>query len=576
MVKSITKSLILTYKYSKKLFILNILITVVSGTSGYLLILANRILLNSIQHYLQDKIIRLLFLGLIDYALINFFIVTIKFIKQYFLSKQRVIIQAKLDFQTMEKNGVFQLEDYENNEIYSLIQSGNQLGKQKILEIYIGFIKILEMLISIFMCSFMMLSLSPDWWIFIVFLFPVIKLLIDIYVGKINYKKEKSQIEPFRRISYINYLTSNDIAKKEMITYRFFSYWFEKFKAIRVKITEQDIKILKKTSALIFIVNIIETTVYILIIGIVVLKRIALNLIGDVFAYIDTIMMIQNNTTELLSFFSDLYKDSLYAFNYFEFINKNISNSGGTLKLGEIDSIDFKNLIYNYPNKYFDLKIDDLKIEKGKPTIILGKNGSGKTTLIKMLSNLYNNYNGDILINEVTSLRKIDCNDYYDNISVLFQDFNKYEATLRENIAMSNTHVFEDERIMRYIDKVKMKKIVEGLDDKLDTMMGNWFGNTVFSGGQWQRIAIIRCLLKEAQIYILDEPTSALDKTFEKDFFGLLKELMKDKICVIVIHKLTSEIIKLNPYIVILENGEIKYKGSIQAIDQKLLFDYIE
>lgn len=576
MLKTIRKSLKLIFSFSRKLFIVNILLTVASGASGYLIILSNKLLLNSIQVFLNNKIYDMLFTNLIYYALLNLITVAIKFVKQYYLSQQRVIIQAQLDYKTMEKNGTFQLEDFENNKIYSLIQSGNELGKDKILDIYVGFTKILEMFVSIIMGTYMMLNLSPDWWILVIFLFPCIKLLVDIHVGKINYKKEKSQIEPYRRISYFNYLISNDIAKKEIVTYRFFDYWFEKFKDIRSNLKNQDISVLKKTSFLVFLVNIIETIIYIFIIGIVVLKRIASSLIGDIFAYIDSIMMIQNNTTELLSYFSDLYKDSLYAYNYFDLIEKKTYNGSGKSKVNKIESIHLKDVSYKYPNEHFELSINNLLINKGNPTVILGKNGSGKTTLLKIISNLYHNFEGEVIINDKISLKEIDCNNYYDMISVLFQDFNKYEATLRENIAMSNTNVFGDEKIMQYISKVGMNKSIEKFDAHLETMMGSWFGDTVFSGGQWQRIAIVRCLIRETDVYILDEPSSALDKNFEKEFFDMLRQYLDNKICVIVIHKLTSEIIKLKPDIVILENGKIKFQGNIQNIPPHFLSDFIE
>ncbi|MGP1568634.1 MAG: ATP-binding cassette domain-containing protein [Peptoanaerobacter stomatis] len=574
--KTVKKAVELVYNFSKKLFFLNILITIVAGMSGYLIILSNKILLNNIQIYLNGNDKKLLFDGLVYFALLNLFTVAVRFIKQYYLSKQRVIIQNKLDYMAIKKNGEFQLEDFENSEIYGLIQAGNELGKDKILEIYIDFTKILEMLISIVMGSYMMVRLSPDWWIIAVFLFPCIKLFIDIYVGKINYNKEKKQIEPYRRISYFNYLTSNDIAKKEIITYNFFGYWFDEFKKIKSALQKQDIDVLKKTSFMVFFINIIETILYVFIIGVVVLKRITMTLIGNVFAYIDAIMMIQNNTTELLSYFSDVYKNSLYVDNFFDFIEKETYKNVGVNKVNEFENIHIKNIVYRYPNDYFELKVSDIIINKGKPVVILGKNGSGKTTLLKILSNLYHNFDGEITINGTLSLKNIDKNNYCQKVSVLFQDFNKYEATLKENIAMSETNDYDKEKMIKYVKKVKLDKIVGKLDKGIDTVVGNWFGNTTFSGGQWQRIAIARCLFREAEFLILDEPNSALDKKFEKEFFGILKQILSNKICVMVLHKLTPEIIQLNPQIVILENGLIKAKGDISSIDGNVLNDFIE
>lgn len=569
--KTIWKSLRVIYGISKKYFIMNILITVLSGTAGYLLILSNKLLLNRLQVFSNDLNYNRLIMSLIIYAAINLIIVILRFVKQYFISKHRIVIQNDLDIQTMKKNGDFSLEDYENMETYSLIQEGNELGKNKVIEMYLSIISIFEMAVSITMGIYMIISLSPDWWIVFLFLFPIIKLGLDVRVGKINYKKEKKQIEPYRKISYIKYLTSNDIAKKEIVSYNFFPYWLNKFKDLRKKLKEEDFFILKKTTSIIFLANIIETLLYIVVICVVVIKRISVALLGDIFAYIDSIMMIQNNTTELLSYFSDIYKDSLYAQNYFKFIDRETYKSGERKIPEQIDLIQINNLIYRYSNGLFCIRIKDLTIKKGQPIVVLGENGSGKSTLLKLIGNLYHNYQGEIKINDDISIKDINQIDFFKRHSILFQDFNKYEATLKENVATSNAGYVEHDKLHNYISSVQMDKETIKLESGYETMIGSWFGNTVFSGGQWQRLAIARCLIKESDAIIMDEPSSALDVNFEKQLFKLIESYIPDKILIIVVHKLTQEIINLNPKIIIMKEGEITEQGLINDLKKSIL-----
>lgn len=125
---TIKKSLKLAYNTSKKYFFLNLIITIVSGTTGYFAILSNKLLLNNIQVFLNNKNMNGLIEGLILYAIITISTIVIKFTKQYYLSKQRAIIQSNLDIKTMKKNGKFTLEDFENSNTYTLLQEGNELG----------------------------------------------------------------------------------------------------------------------------------------------------------------------------------------------------------------------------------------------------------------------------------------------------------------------------------------------------------------------------------------------------------------------------------------------------------------
>jgi len=146
-------------------------------------------------------------------------------------------------------------------------------------------------------------------------------------------------------------------------------------------------------------------------------------------------------------------------------------------------------------------------------------------------------------------------------IGVIFQDFNKYELSLRENIGFGNlNHIVGNDEIFKAINKVKANNILSRLSRGLDTILGNWFGGTQLSGGQWQRVSLARAFMKNASIYILDEPTSSLDPISEHEIFEIANNLWKDKMGIFISHKLSS-LKKINCRIIILSDGKVVGDG---------------
>lgn len=176
------------------------------------------------------------------------------------------------------------------------------------------------------------------------------------------------------------------------------------------------------------------------------------------------------------------------------------------------------------------MKHINISLQKGEKVALVGPNGSGKSTLIKILAGLYEIKSGDILINDI-SLKDIDIEDYYAKISVLFQDFVKYELTLQENIGFGDMKKFySTENMKSVLDKLQATflKRDEGYDFSMQ--LGNWFEEgQQLSQGQWQKVALARAYFKDASIYILDEPNAALDTVSEKEIFEKFFEISREK-----------------------------------------------
>ena len=178
----------------------------------------------------------------------------------------------------------------------------------------------------------------------------------------------------------------------------------------------------------------------------------------------------------------------------------------------------------------------------------------------------YRNYEGNILINGI-EVRDIDKESLLKEISTLFQDFVKYEASFRENITYSNLKVMnEDEKIKNIANKFNFLNLINSYDKKLDTQLGMWFDEGInLSMGQWQKVALARAFVKESSLYILDEPNASMDSITEREISSLYKDILENKIGIIIAHKFLN-IVGFVDEIIILQDGKIIERGNHESL----------
>lgn len=246
----------------------------------------------------------------------------------------------------------------------------------------------------------------------------------------------------------------------------------------------------------------------------------------------------------------------------------------GTKQINEINSITVRNLSYKYKNSTsYVLNNINFEIKNNSIVLFVGLNGSGKTTLMKLILGFYNDYEGEILINGI-DLKNIDKQSYYRLTSCIFQDFIKYEATVRENIGFGDIdNIYNDKLI---IDMLKNMDLDKRRVLKLDTVLGSWFeGAEQLSGGEWQRISLGRVFFRDAELFVLDEPDSALDVMTEYYILDKYLEMLKGKIGVCSSHRF-SRMSFFSDEILVLENGSIAERGNhTELIEKKGLYYHL-
>jgi ATP-binding cassette subfamily B protein len=284
-----------------------------------------------------------------------------------------------------------------------------------------------------------------------------------------------------------------------------------------------------------------------------------MGIVGAVFGMINQLGWQMSSTLENISSAGEYMKD-MTAF-------VSLSESKGASDMPDAEpitfkSLEFRNVRFKYPSgEHYVLDGLSFKLKGGLHYAFVGKNGAGKTTITKLLTGLYSEYEGEILINGI-ELRKYTSSTLKALFSVVYQDFAKYYIPLKDNIIIGDIAGDDtDGRLYSTAVLAGLDETISELKDGLGTPLGKILvGGQDLSGGQWQRVAIARSLISRAPVKMLDEPTAALDPVSESRVYSDFEKLMKGKTTVFISHRLGST--KLADEILVIDDGRIIERGT--------------
>jgi len=539
-------------------------LTLVSAFFAPISILLTQNLINSIQS--DSKSLELTLMYLIVLIIANIVNVIITTYVGYFQNKFNLDISYKLKLLVLEKTRELELRDFENSDVYdSLKRAQTDLQGKPYMFFSLG-LSLISQFISL-VSTAIILFLWKWWFVILVLVSPIFSSLYMLKTGFSYFLIQRDRANQEREAWYNSYILTNDIAFKEMKLYGLREYFINKFNVLNKKIIEQDKKYLGIQNIGFIIFGIIDEIIGgILHVLIILSAYYGEIMIGNTVAYIRCITTVQQNVQSILRNITSMCQNNLYIKQFFDFLDIEKTHNKCEKNLMDfinVESIEFKNVSYKYDNNdNYVLKNVSFKINKGDTIAIVGENGSGKTTIVKLITGLYDNFEGDILINGV-SIRKINLESYQKRVGVIFQDYNRYQMTCRENIGMGNLELMDDDlRIMDSIHKADADEVINNLHDGIDTSLGTWFNHGIeLSGGQWQKIALARAFLRNADMYILDEPSSALDPLSEYEVFKKSSDLIKDKIGIFITHRLIN-VKKISADVLVLKNGLLIEQGT--------------
>lgn len=278
---------------------------------------------------------------------------------------------------------------------------------------------------------------------------------------------------------------------------------------------------------------------------------------------------LRSSLQGFFSRFNRISESALYLQDYFDFLDltmERTSEEKTPIPETIVEGFQVNNLHFAYPGSKSDvLKGVSFTLKAGEKMAFVGQNGAGKTTLIKLFLRFYEPTQGEILLDGI-NINKFDVDEYRKRFGVIFQDFFKYEFTLRENIAVGNISEIKNDEIIGYAaSKSLAEEVVKVMEEGLEQRLGRrFYQGQELSGGQWQKVALARAYMKDADIMVLDEPTSALDAQAEYDVFERFIALTKGKTSIIISHRFST--VRMADRILVLQDGKVLELGTHEEL----------
>lgn len=568
----------LVLNYKKRYLVGLVVLTIINAILPFISIINVQIIINTVQMKLPFEI---LVNSITIFVVINILMIICANLYSYLLSVYSDYLYLVLNNKLLDETNKFNFKDFENTVIYNVIQRAEEEIGVRPISLITSILSMLSGFITLISSLVILLSWNSK--IVILFLLlPIFAIFYFMKISKYEYNIKFNRTTYERKSWYIAHLLTKDTYIKEVKMLRLFDYLITEFKKLRLKFHLQNKKIAQKKSFFTFIYNMMNNFIALFI----VLKAIldtykGALLVGNLMTVINTSSKVENAIKSLVNTMFNIYQDGLFCSNIVTFFQLKHESFEGNSKIHitSINSIEIINLSYKYHGRQeYALKNVSMKLSKGDRVAIVGENGSGKSTLIKILCKLYDDYEGEILVNGI-SLKDINMINYGLLISTVFQDYNQYQFTVQENIGFGDVERLDEIEIVQEASKLSgAAEFIENLPNKYDQQVGLWFENgTQLSGGQWQKLAISRAFMKNAELFIFDEPTASLDPSAEFEFFKNYSSKIQEKIGIFVTHRFTNA--KFTNKIIVMHKGEIVANGTHEELmksnlEYKKMYDF--
>jgi len=388
----------------------------------------------------------------------------------------------------------------------------------------------------------------------------------ETHFAFLGYSLNFHQATSRRQMDYLRIIGGSKESAKELKLFSLGSFLVQRYKNISDELHEQTVDLAKRKLICGAFLTLLGTLGYYATFAYVIYDTVQGRLsIGQLTFLAGAIAGTSTNIQALFSTFSSIADQALFLTDLLEFFAVKpaiVSRPGAWLAPRAIlDGIEFRNVSFAYPTgRHNVLRQVNLRLEPRQRVALVGKNGEGKTTIVKLLTRLYDPTEGQILLDGI-DLRDYDLEDLWRIIGVIFQDFMRYDLTASENIAVGRIDYLKN---LAELEAAAKKSLADAVIDRLpngyDQVLGCRFeGGVDLSGGEWQKVALARAHLRDAQLLILDEPTAALDAQSEHDVFEHFAELTRDKMSLLISHRFST--VRMADRILVLEDGRIAEQG---------------
>src|SRR3954470_502376 len=471
----------------------------------------------------------------------------------------------------MRHAATLDLEQFENAEIYDKLERARRQTVGRI-GLFTMLLATLQDLITLVSLSVALAVYVP--WLLVLLVVAVLpSLLGETHFASLGYSLLFSWTPERRTLDYLRYIGASDISAKELKLFGLSDFLVGRYDRLSQEFYEANKALSVRRSIVSTLLSIVGTLgyyaayaviIYLTVIG----HRSAAGLftIGVLTFLAGSFRQSRDLIQRVLPSLAQVFEQSLYLEDLFSFLEIEPSirlNPGARpVPVPIRTGFTFEGVGFRYPgSERWAVRHLDFSLAPGERIALVGENGAGKTTLVKLLARLYDPDEGRILLDGV-DLKEYDLESLRRNVGVIFQDFVRYDFMLRENIAVGNIGRIEDQpAIKTAAERSLADSVVQRVTGGYDQMLGKRFENGVdLSGGEWQKVALARAYMRDAQLLILDEPTAALDARAEYDVFVRFNELMSGRMGIVISHRFST--VRMADRIIVLENGRTIEHGT--------------
>ncbi len=412
-------------------------------------------------------------------------------------------------------------------------------------------------------------------WLILILLIAVIPSFMgETHFNHSTYSLTRNWTPERRELDYLRYIGASDQTAKEIKIFNLADFLAERFKYLSDKYYNENKKIAVKRAFWGSLLSGIGTLAYYGAYVFIIIQTVSgLITVGTLTFLAGSFNRMRNMLQSIMNRFSKIAEGTLYLQDLFDFLElkPNIIADNSKLLVPQPikKGFTFEKVGFKYFNsEKWAIRNLSFHLNAGEKLALVGENGAGKTTLVKLLARLYEPTEGRILLDGI-DLREYSLTDLRKATGIIFQDYIRFQMKASENIAIGSIEAKENLSMIKgAATKSLADTVISDLPDEYEQMLGKRFsGGVELSGGQWQKIALARAYMREAQLLILDEPTSALDARAEHEVFLRFSELIDGKSAVLISHRFST--VRMADRILFLENGQLLELGSHEELMAK-------
>ncbi|WP_048306916.1 ABC transporter ATP-binding protein [Halomonas sp. PR-M31] len=507
------------------------------------------------------------------YVALEALVIALIALAQRGLSAQQSLLRAllgqKVNVMILEKAGTLTLSQFEDSEFYDKLTRARREASTRPLALVTKTFGLLQNAISLASFAVLLVQFSP--WALLILLIGA----LPVFVSEAKFSGDAFRLfrwrSPQTRMQmYLETVLAREDSIKEVKLFGLEPLFLKRYRDIFESLYAEDRRLTIRRDSWGFLLGLLGTLAFYGAYGWVVIETIGGRLtLGDMTMYLMVFKQGQSALSASLTAISGMYEDNLYLSNLYEYLEQPVAPSTGMLTQGALpgDGIRFESVGFTYPGTQTPvLENIDLHLRPGESLALVGQNGSGKTTLIKLLTRLYDPSEGRILL-DGSDLKEWDDATLRRRIGVIFQDFERYQLQVGENLGVGDVGAFTDtERWERAARQGMANNFIERMEHGYHTQLGRWFKNgQELSGGQWQKIALARAYMREeADILVLDEPTAAMDAAAEAQVFEQFRRHARERMTLLISHRFST--VRAADQIVVIDGGRIIEHGSHETL----------